>query len=670
MSDPILIEAQSKANMGALKSATKDIDALDKAMADLGKEQGKMARSADKATDAMDDMQKEAKGLKGALGSIAGMGVAGIFGGLAAGAVGGAMAASDWISQVDRMATRMSITAEEASAMATAFKLAGVEAEDALSEISGFQGGLLGEIEAQKEAAKEVAAIEKERAQVLKELGDMETQHLATIADLEAERANISNEGIAERIAERDKELSKLAADHSRTMAELREQEEKENERYAEIWQERVREYEKNALKLRENFEDKARNARNFREFREAQDQYKKQQDELTRNLQDEKKKHESAHSERISDLEASRQRESEIFAERSAEISQAAADDVASLQEANAQALADLDTRIEEEKAAYADSAAAAKERLGELAEAQREAADAGGPLMFAMKQLGVEIFDANGNLRSMDELLWDIDEAFENMPDGAEKAAISADLGFEELLPVFDDGKTKIDAISDAQRLNLEVSDEMVQKNRDMLQAQNELEAQMIGLSLQLAEDTNAFESYTAILESLNVLLTAMNEAGIFTAIGESIKWMAEQVKNALQMAVDLREAWDNMVSAMEGKSLSEIFGAVGGAVEGQFGINLAGAGNTNPAAALASMFMPQFESGGIVPGSGPVPIVAHGGEMVIPREQVAMLRSGNGGATVNINAPVYGVNDLQAAIVGAIEKSDRRRLQTGVN
>ena len=52
--------------------------------------------------------------------------------------------------------------------------------------------------------------------------------------------------------------------------------------------------------------------------------------------------------------------------------------------------------------------------------------------------------------------------------------------------------------------------------------------------------------------------------------------------------------------------------------------------------------------FEDGGIVPGrpGQAVPIIAHAGETITPAGQT-------GGITININAPVFGVDDLDAKL-----------------
>lgn len=71
--------------------------------------------------------------------------------------------------------------------------------------------------------------------------------------------------------------------------------------------------------------------------------------------------------------------------------------------------------------------------------------------------------------------------------------------------------------------------------------------------------------------------------------------------------------------------------------GPLAGVFGTqNLTGSGS---AGGLFSL-LPRFQSGGVVPGSGPVPIIAHGGETIIPPRSVI-----SGGSKVDFKVNNYG-------------------------
>jgi hypothetical protein len=68
-------------------------------------------------------------------------------------------------------------------------------------------------------------------------------------------------------------------------------------------------------------------------------------------------------------------------------------------------------------------------------------------------------------------------------------------------------------------------------------------------------------------------------------------------------------------------------------------------------------------KFQLGGIVPGSGPVPIIAHGGEMILTKAQQQAM----GGGTVNI-VNVNGsadVNSVAQAVTRSLDEAGRRRM-----
>lgn len=67
-----------------------------------------------------------------------------------------------------------------------------------------------------------------------------------------------------------------------------------------------------------------------------------------------------------------------------------------------------------------------------------------------------------------------------------------------------------------------------------------------------------------------------------------------------------------------------------------------------------------IPTFHKGGVVPGRPGQEVLAllQAGEQVIPANQVGA----GGGVTIQFNAPVYGVNDLEAAIAAGIARANR--------
>ena len=80
-----------------------------------------------------------------------------------------------------------------------------------------------------------------------------------------------------------------------------------------------------------------------------------------------------------------------------------------------------------------------------------------------------------------------------------------------------------------------------------------------------------------------------------------------------------------------------------------------------------------VPKFDSGGVMPGPRGVHSLAlvAGGETVLPTHKGPVSVGGGGGVTVNINAPVYGVDQLNRAISDGVSAvlAERER-QAGGN
>lgn len=664
MAEKIVFEQEVKGDLSELQDAEKHFDALTDALDDTEKETKGLGRSADQTKRSLSDMAKSARGMGGGLRNIVSSGAVGFFTALAGAIAGTVAVGNNWVREVDKMSLRMGISSERASVLGAGFELAGLSIEEAEAAISSFQGRLIPELEAEAAAKKEILKFDKQRIDAIKEMGKAEQDHVETLAELESQRSEINEAGIAERVAERNEELAELEKDYGRTLEDLKDQERRETERFKEVWADRAKEYKRSFLDAREDFEDQSRGARNFREFEEARQQFEKTKRELQDNLNEDNRKHETAHERRLSDLEESRVRERELFDERSADIAEAADKDVAKMQEANAKALADLDERIAEEKEAYADSVAAHQEQLQAISEAQNEAAEAGGGLTFTMNELGVSLKDAEGNLRPIDDIVWDINEALGNMEDGAKRAAIISELGWEDIAPL-----TTIDrmeALNAAQATGVIVSDEQIQRNREMIKQFGLLELNTIGAALAVDEASGATESLTSITEALNDVLQRMNEAGIFAAIGGGIKWMADQASAAWQMIIDLRDIIDETLTLIKEKVGEDGF------LPTVLGVSGLSTGSLLGSVGDAFGDLLGFENGGIVPGVGPKLVVAHGGERITPAAESAGIRGGGNGnnATFNFNAPIYGVDDLQATIRQAMQQSDTMQPMIGVS
>lgn len=109
----------------------------------------------------------------------------------------------------------------------------------------------------------------------------------------------------------------------------------------------------------------------------------------------------------------------------------------------------------------------------LGEAAAGAKSPAE-------AFKKLGVDIRDAQGNVRNFGDLIPEIADGLRKLPTEAERAAVGNDIlgkSFSKLSPLFNEGSKGINELRDAaQRLGLVLSDTQIQ-NAD--QAADKLEA-----------------------------------------------------------------------------------------------------------------------------------------------------------------------------------------------
>lgn len=102
----------------------------------------------------------------------------------------------------------------------------------------------------------------------------------------------------------------------------------------------------------------------------------------------------------------------------------------------------------------------------FGRLSRATASAAAGTGKSAETFMRMGVAIRDSEGDLRSGDELLRDLADRFQAMPDGAEKSAAAMELFGRaglQLIPMLNGGAEGLDAlVAQAERLGLVLSDE----------------------------------------------------------------------------------------------------------------------------------------------------------------------------------------------------------------
>lgn len=634
-----------------LQAFIKAIDAI----GDMGDSLKEMADDTDDVTKATDKLNKELKDtinfggkMKGALGGI-GKVAGGIGLGLGAvtGIIGGAIAATqNWTLKVEALSASFAIGLEEASALAVGWERAGFDAEDVMGKFGQIQGRLIMELEAQAKAQKEIQKIHEERAEVVKELGEAEVEFNETIAELEKERAEIGDEGIKERRTQAAEEIADLEEDYKLFVESQQDLEREQTSNFEKIWEERARKFEEASEKLRDKFSTDARKSRNVREFLDASKNFKDQRQLLIDNLQEENKEQKDGSKKTVDNRKQANERERQLMEEKSADIAAAAEKDVAKIEEANQKQVENLNKRIEEEKEAFADEQVAFQETFDELDKAAATAAATTGDLIPVFKELGVELFDADGKMRPFNDIIWELQEGFKAMEDSGRKAALIADLGMEDIAPILTRGASRVDSLRFAQEKNLVVTEESLKAVLDQREAMIDAKLSLVGLA-------NGFD----IVGKSNIFIV-----GAMGKTNEAIV-IAQGLWNQLKTIAGL--AWGKVIEGVEigiglWEQFLEILDLVGGKLKE--GLGFGEEGVFTKAADLLG-----FQQGTrSVPGVGPQLAIVEGGEEIRTRADVIASGAGgkgNGGLTVNFNAPIFGVNDLNKAIDGAIQRFDQQ-------
>lgn len=163
---------------------------------------------------------------------------------------------------------------------------------------------------------------------------------------------------------------------------------------------------------------------------------------------------------------------------------------------------------------------------RMGEAAGGNQEA-------VALFDRLGVSVKDAEGNMRSADDVLGDIADAMNNAGSAAERQAIGQDLlgkGFAQLAPMLAQGRAGLAATrEEAQRLGLVLDAQMVRQARE---AGDRL--QVVGGIV----ETNFTRVLLALTPVIISVATALAQAGPAIAA-----WIGRQMPDSMASADELR-------------------------------------------------------------------------------------------------------------------------------
>lgn len=164
----------------------------------------------------------------------------------------------------------------------------------------------------------------------------------------------------------------------------------------------------------------------------------------------------------------------------------------------------------------------------MGRLAKQMAEAAGGSKQQMRLFEVLGVKVKDANGNLRTTDQVLLDVAEAFAGMEDGAGKAALAQELfgkSGAQLIPYLNQGKEGLKALGlEADKFGQVVTDKSAKAAADFNDALEKMKMLSEGVALKVAE--NLTPSLTDLSNQLSKDSTALEDvSNVITGIAKAL-------------------------------------------------------------------------------------------------------------------------------------------------
>lgn len=181
-------------------------------------------------------------------------------------------------------------------------------------------------------------------------------------------------------------------------------------------------------------------------------------------------------------------------------------------------------------------------------LSERMQDAAKGGKDSSAMFKALGISIKNADGSLRGVDEVFYDLAERFKTMPDGAEKTALAVDLFSRSglaLIPTLNSGRDGLKQMADeSDRFGKTISGDAAAKAAQFNDDMTRLQTAMNGLSKEIG---------MAAVPALDLLaqafLESYKEQGKLVD-GDGIETWATRGAKAIGFLVDVLDGASRLV------------------------------------------------------------------------------------------------------------------------
>ncbi len=214
----------------------------------------------------------------------------------------------------------------------------------------------------------------------------------------------------------------------------------------------------------------------------------------------------------------------------------------------------------------------------LRTLARTQAEAADGVATYSEAYAKLGLSVKKADGSLKPSDQLLGEIADKFQDLPNGPEKAAVAMDIfgrSGSKLITLLNGGTEALE------RFNYETSENFAQNAELFNDKITTLQIQFDGFRMQLADAL--LPTLNSIIEAFSVMLSAERDfTGFFTAIDVSLKALAVSLAATAMAITEIVQLVKTAATALGAISLGRFGEAInafkdfGAGVSERFGVN----------------------------------------------------------------------------------------------
>jgi hypothetical protein len=172
----------------------------------------------------------------------------------------------------------------------------------------------------------------------------------------------------------------------------------------------------------------------------------------------------------------------------------------------------------------------------IGRLSRNMVDTARGVGESRVAFRELGIEVKDAGGNIRPIQDVLGDVADRFAGLTDGAQQTTLALQLfgrGGQALIPLLNKGRESLaELTAEAERLGLVISAETAQAAEDFNDNMTRLRSAVGGLALQIAA-----EVLPSFVNLTNAFVNTASEGGRVKTIGQEI---GVALKGATQFAL----------------------------------------------------------------------------------------------------------------------------------